>query len=115
MPGDHPALDALRKLRDEHLRRYPEGRAWIERYRASSGKLIATIDALPNAPAHYELILRELLDPLVTLSESDPQLALDSGRATFERLERHYARKKKSNAAWRWRQTSVRSYPQGRC
>jgi hypothetical protein len=95
----------MRRLRDDHLRRCPDGRAWIERYRASSGKLIATIDRLPNAAAHYELILRELLDPVVPLCDANPQLALDSARATFERLVRHYVRKRKAHAAWRWSQS----------
>jgi hypothetical protein len=115
MPGDHPALDAMRKLRDENLRRRPDGALWLARYRESSGKLIATIDKLPNASAHYELILRELLDPLVGLGDTNPELAVDAGKAAFERLERHYLRKKKTRAVWRWNQASVRSYPQGRC
>jgi hypothetical protein len=115
MPGDHPSLDALRKLRDEHLRRRPDGPGWLTVYRMRSGKLIATIDKLPNAAAHYELILRELLDPLVTIGESDPELAVDVGCAGFERLVAHYLRKKKTRASWQWRQNTVKVYQQDRC
>jgi hypothetical protein len=106
MPGGHADLDAMRKLRDEHLRRRPDGRGWITRYRITSEKLIATIDALPNAAAHYELILRELLDPLVPLSEVNPELAVDAGQTALERLERHYLRKKRARA-WRWSQALI--------
>jgi hypothetical protein len=114
MPGGHPSLDAMRKLRDEHLRRRPDGRAWITRYRVGSEKLIATIDALPNAAAHYELILRELLDPLLPLGETNPELAVDAAQAAFERLERLYLRRKRSRA-WRWSQVSLpRAKPQAR-
>jgi hypothetical protein len=111
MPGGHPSLDAMRKLRDEHLRRRSDGRGWITRYRVTSEKLIATIDALPNAAAHYELILRELLDPLIPLAEANPELAVDAGQATLERLERHYLRRKRARA-WRWSQTVVH-FPRG--
>jgi hypothetical protein len=115
MPGDHPALDALRKLRDEHLRRRPDGPAWLSIYRMRSGKLIHTIDKLPNAAAHYELILRELLDPLVTLGENDPELAVDIGCAGFERLVEHYLRKKKTRASWQWNPNATRALQASRC
>ncbi len=94
MPDHHPELQALRSLRNKHLRSRPDGETWILRYRASSEKLIALIDSMPNAAAHYELILRELLDPLKRRCRKDPEGALALGLATFERLERHYLRNK---------------------
>jgi hypothetical protein len=115
MPGDHPELDALRKLRDDHLRRRPDGAEWLSVYRMRSGKLISTIDKLPNAAAHYELVLRELLDPLVTLGATDPELAVDLGCAGFERLVAHYLRKKRTRASWQWIQSATRVYLVSRC
>ena len=48
---DGETLTAMRKLRDDYLRKFPEGRKEIEWYYRKAPKIVAAIDKKPNAHA----------------------------------------------------------------
>lgn len=60
---DGKTLTAMRKLRDDYLKKMPEGRKEIEWYYRKAPKIVAAIDKKPNAHAIYMRMYNDHIKP----------------------------------------------------
>lgn len=60
---DGPALTAMRDLRDDYMRKFPQGRKEIEWYYRKAPKIVAAIDKKKNARAIYMDMYKNYIKP----------------------------------------------------
>lgn len=62
LPDDCAKLMALRKFRDNYLLKTEEGKKLVKEYYRIAPKIVALLDALPNAASHYNYLDCNFID-----------------------------------------------------